>query len=95
MKKMGSQPTPEQWGQLYSAAQSVKALEPWKKVGSEDIILIAPPEAEPLFCSIISSEGVGQGISVYNGYDSYFRFLRLINGNAPMAMEGKNQRCIN
>lgn len=60
--------TLDEWRELYEVTLNLKALEPWKYQDSADLAAILLPDLEePVFMSVLGSQGTCYGISMYEG----------------------------
>ncbi len=68
----------EEWRGLYEAMNRIKELAPWKWMYEDNIFGIENPETKELgFVSVMGALGEYQAVSVYRGWEGYFRFLSL------------------
>jgi len=90
-------PSIEQWKKLYALADKFKKLEPWNQLRDSDLLIIdLPDEKEPVVCSIMGNGDMTFGLSVYPGYEAFFRLSQLLHAENKMddLMWCMEQRCI-
>ena len=96
MKKQ-SEPTLEQWKELYEVAKNIRKLAPWEYLWDTDLItLLLPGRKEPVYCSVMGRNRECYGIGVYPGYDSITRFYRITEADPddPPFIAGFEQNCL-
>ena len=76
-----TEPTLEQWKQLFDIAMSIKKLEPWEFLWDTDLITLRlPGRDEPVCCYTMGQNHECYGIGVCPGHESIITFLRMVNG---------------
>lgn len=76
---MRKEATLEQWKELYNVAVKIKELKPWEHLWDIDIITLALPNMEPIYCSVMGRGGECSGIGSYIGYDAINNFYNMID----------------
>lgn len=91
------QPSTEQWGALYDAADEIKQLRPWEKLLDTYLFeLQLPGRNEPIYFSVMGRNGECYGISIYPGYESIGGFYRLMktHQSEPLFISMSYQNCL-
>lgn len=76
---MRKEATMEQWKELYEVAIKIKELKPWEHLWDVDIITIALPDKEPIYCSVMGGGGECYGIGAYMGFDAINNFHTMLH----------------
>ncbi len=78
LKKMSSQNLPSEiWAQLYAAADTMFALEPWESIPPDILLKVAHPVTnEPVYGSILGSMGEIFGVSIQYGKWAEYSLMR-------------------
>ena len=94
-KTDNSEPTLEQWDELFKIAELIKQIAPWEYLCSDDpISIVLPDYDEPVFCSVLGMNGDCYGIAVYPGYEAFLGYLQLLEQpeDEPYSIAGLAQR---
>lgn len=74
------------YAELVQAALDYRALEPWTRFTSEDVIALEiPTEPAPVAASIMGSIGTEHGLCLYRGERAFELFLDLLESSADSA----------
>lgn len=92
-----SQPSIEDWGELYSAAVEFKKLECWEWMMDSDVFGVQNPKSGEIgYCCIMGELGEHLAMAVYLGTEGLESYLKIqrgeITGDDPSAMA--TQKCL-
>lgn len=74
-------PTLEEWRQLYTAAETYKRAEPWKKLPDEGLVAVEDPESGMIgYCCAVGDLGELLGLIVYRGDEGLESYDRIQGG---------------
>jgi len=97
MPEHNTEPSLEQWKDLYEVARNIRLIAPWNTLNEMNLITIMlPGREEPVYCSVIGQGGECYGVGVYPGYESVNDFYRLADaGDDEMCfLAGFEQNCM-
>lgn len=65
----------KEWKKLYSVAEEIQKIEPWKYLNDMDILTLTIPEVRDIiYCNVMGKAGMHKGIAIYFG-DQLTNFL--------------------
>ncbi len=75
-----TEPTLQQWKDLFEAAGRIKQAKPWEYLYENNIVMIQMPKrTEPIFCSVLGADGEAFAVLVYPDRRSFAERNRLFS----------------
>ncbi len=82
MPNILSEPTKEEWGDLYQAAIGFKRVAPWQWMADDDLLAVEnPSDGEVGYCSVLGKAREEFGLVVFIGQEGYRSYLQMLTGD--------------